>query len=56
MKQSKREKALESALKVIRTWADYDLSNHTWNKALHPKHVVDLCDKVLKDTKLVVHG
>lgn len=37
----KRIKDLESALKVIRTWASVP-------DALVPKNVIDLCDRTLK--------
>ena len=35
------------ALKVITTWAAYDLEKGV-RKALDPKHVLDLCNKALK--------
>ena len=46
-----RIEALESALKIIRTWAVFDISrckNSTFVAALIPQDVIKLCDKVLK--------
>ena len=45
-KQDKKIEALESALKIIRTWANFDL-DEGYLVALVPKDVVNLCDKVL---------
>ena len=40
---------LRSALKVIYTWASYDRDQGllTEDRALHNKHVMDLCEKAL---------
>lgn len=42
------QKAL-SALRVIRTWADFDLRDRPGT--LEPRQTIDLCDKTLKGVK-----
>ena len=44
--QYKFEK-MESALKVIHTWVDFDINNDSLQRCLHPRHVRDLCKKAL---------
>jgi len=47
----KRIEEIESALKVIYTWASFDIENLSKNypPSLKAEHVVKLCDRVLKD-------
>jgi len=45
----RRIEVLESALKVISTWASFDESRKHARPALIPADVVKLCDKVLKN-------
>lgn len=45
----RRIEVLESALKVISTWASFDASKKHNRLALVPVDVVALCDKVLKN-------
>lgn len=37
----------EAALKVIRTWASFEL-DHPDANVLVPRHIVDLCDRALE--------
>lgn len=47
-KPDKRIEAMERALKVIHTWAAFDLEGkYPNNKALLPENVVKLCDEAL---------
>lgn len=41
------EKAL-MALRVIRTWAEFDLKHAEYQSALNPRNVLDLCDEALE--------
>jgi len=50
-RQQKKARNYESALKVIRTWAKFDIDYYPECKTLVPEHVVSLCDKVLGKTK-----
>lgn len=46
----KRLAKLETALRVISTWADFDLKNKpTIPRALVPADVIRLCEKSLKE-------
>jgi hypothetical protein len=45
----KHHENMVSALKVIHTWAVFDMENsHKYPRAFELKHVVDLCNKALK--------
>lgn len=40
------------ALRVIRTWAEFDLKHPEYReRALNPRHVVDLCDEAIEAAK-----
>ena len=49
MLRTKEIERLRSALKVIYTWAAYDREQGllTEDRALHNKHVIELCEKAL---------
>ena len=43
-----RAQEMEEALKIIRTWAQFDYEGKCPNeKVLVPEHVIKLCDRVL---------
>jgi len=44
-----RFQQMESALKVIRTWAAFDLDNNFAMKTLNGIAVISLCDRALND-------
>jgi hypothetical protein len=46
-RQQKKARDYESALKVIRTWALFDMEHRNIIKCLVPEHVVSLCDRAL---------
>ena len=43
----RRAHAFQIALRVIETWAQYDLDNLHGPRALCPNHVIELIDKTL---------
>jgi hypothetical protein len=47
-KLEKRIEKLESALRVMHTWAAYDRDNCV-HKALHPGHIMDLIRRTLDE-------
>jgi hypothetical protein len=40
--------ALRSALRVIRTWAAFDIENPSYDARICPQQVVTVCDKALE--------
>lgn len=49
------EKAL-MALRVIRTWAEFDLKHAGYRLSLDPRHVLDLCDEALEAAQQPAQG
>jgi hypothetical protein len=46
-RQQKKAREYESALKVIRTWAEFDIEHPEYENSLVPSHVISLCDRAL---------
>ena len=43
---------MERALRIIQTWASFDVEGKWFAKKLSPSHVVELCDKALNCLKV----
>jgi len=44
----KENEELKSTLKIIHTWASFDISHPEYTRILTPQHVVNICNKALK--------